>query len=41
MGNMNTGLISDSKKIMPLGMIIVFKRRPYLSEIHTGLPIKQ
>lgn len=41
MGNVNTDWISDSKKIMPLGMIMVFKRRPYLSEIHTGLQIKQ
>ena len=41
MGNVNTDWISDSKKIMPLGMIMVFKRRPDLSEVHTGLQIKQ
>lgn len=41
MGNVNTDQISDNKKIMPLGMIMVFKRRPYLSEIHTGLQTKQ
>lgn len=40
-GNVNPDWIFHSKKTMLLGMIMVFKRRPYLSEIHIGIQVKQ